>query len=366
MRDLRRFAAVLLCALGLTYAERAGAQTAAPIELRWSALEGCPRADTVLARARKIAGATRATQNTLQADASITQASEGLFRLRLEIHYGNLAAVRNIEGKSCKDLAGATAVALALLLSSGEPLSDRELADDLAGTPPTVSVAAPATGNREPGKEAGADSKPTTPRPSFQPIPATISSSSSESAAQRRWHLLLQAPLGSLSVGPMKQVSRGLGVDAGLAFDRWRFFAEGKLWTSQHETISHASETYDVELNRFTFAARGCRVVFGERFEFAPCALTSVHHLSVRGSGPNFVSSGTGTATWAAVGIGARARLLITPWLGVVADADGELELSRPEVDASQPPESQLPTSDVVERLGPAAATITVGVEWIL
>ena len=105
MRGLTRLVAVLVCALGLTHAELANAQSAAPIELRWSALEGCPRADTVLARARKIAGATRPTLNTLQADASITQASEGSFRLRLEIHYGNLAAVRNIEGKSCKDLA---------------------------------------------------------------------------------------------------------------------------------------------------------------------------------------------------------------------------------------------------------------------
>lgn len=366
MRELKRFAVVLLCAWGLTYAERANAQSAAPIELRWSALEGCPRADTVLARARKIAGTTRATANTLQADASITQASEGLFRLRLEIHYGALAAVRNIEGKSCKDLAGATAVALALLLSSGEPLSDRELADDLAGTESSSSVTAPASETQTSDKQTAAQTTAPAPAPSIQQPPAVTPSSSAESGPPRRWRLLLQAPLVSLSVGPMKQVSRGLGGSAGLAFDRWRFFAEGRLWASQRETISHESEIYYVDLNRFTVAARACRVLFGSRFEFAPCALTSVHHLSVRGSGPTFVSSGTGTATWASVGIGARARLLITPWLGIIADADGELQLSRPEVGASTPADSQLPASEIVERLAPAAATITVGIEWIL
>src|SRR6478609_6716476 len=135
MRELRRFAAVLLCAFGLAYSGRARAESAAPIELKWNALEGCPSADSVLARVRKIAGTTRATGNTLRADATVTQPSDGLFRLRLAIQYGNLAAVRDIEGKSCKDLAGAAAVALALLLSSEEPLSER----DLAGTSPTTT-----------------------------------------------------------------------------------------------------------------------------------------------------------------------------------------------------------------------------------
>src|SRR3954469_1241790 len=135
MRVLRRVAAVLLCTFGMAYPGRAGAQSAAPIELKWSALEGCPSADSVLARVHEIAGTTRATPNTLRADAAITQPKDGLFRLRLEIRYGDLAAVRNIEGKSCKDLAGAAAVALALLLSSEEPLSQR----DLAGTSPTTA-----------------------------------------------------------------------------------------------------------------------------------------------------------------------------------------------------------------------------------
>jgi len=363
MRALSRFAALLLCASALAYSGRAGAQTAAPIELSWSALEGCPSADTVLARVRKIAGATRPTPNTLRADATVTQASDGLFRLRLQIRYGELAAVRNIEGKSCKDLAGAVAVALALLLSSEEPLSER----DLAGTAATATAAG-SSGNQETNPQATTNNPaPKTPTPSTpaQPTPPT-ESPSVEPGPPRRWHVLLAAPLGSLSVGPMPQLSRGLGLGAGFSFDRWRFLAEGKLWASQHETFSHVGSPYDIELKRLTVGARGCRVVFGDVFELAPCALLSVHHLSALGSGPSFVSSGTDTVTWAAVGIGARARLSIAPWLGVVAAVDGEVELSRPEVGASPPPESQLPTSDQVVRLAPAAAILSVGVEWIL
>jgi hypothetical protein len=167
----------------------------------------------------------------------------------------------------------------------------------------------------------------------------------------------------------MSEVSRGLGGGVGFSFDRWRFLAEGRLWASQHETTSNRGYDYDVEMKRFTVAARGCWAVFGARFEFAPCALTSVHHLSARGSGRN-LAQGTDAATWAALGIGARSRFLITPWLGLVAAVDAELELSRPEVSVSLPPtESQqalpAPTPVVVERLAPAAAMLTIGVEWI-
>jgi hypothetical protein len=369
MQELRRFAAVLLCLCAIAHSGRASAQSSAPIELKWSALEGCPSGDTVLARVRKIAGATRATPNTLRAEATVTQPSDGLFSLRLEIHYGNLAAVRNIEGKSCKDLAGATAVALALLLSSEEPLSERDLAGTSAmvtGSGPSTTATGPGTsgGNQETDAHATAQSPPAPPAPPVRPTPDNASSSV-ELGAPRRWRVLLLAPLGALGVGPMKQASLGVAVGAGFSLDRWRFLAEGKLWASQHETVSHVGQAYDVQLNRFTVGARGCRFIWGAQFEFAPCALVSVHHLSVHGSGPAFEPSGTPTATWAALGIGAQTRLLITPWLGLVAAVDGEVQLARPEVSASPPPESGLPTSDSVVHLAPVAATLSVGAEWI-
>jgi len=372
MQELRRFAAVLLCVCKMAYSGRASAQNTAPIELKWSAIEGCPSGDTVLARVRKIAGATRATPNTLRAEATVTQPSDGLFRLRLEIHYGNLAAVRNIEGKSCKDLAGATAVALALLLSSEEPLSERDLAGTSAmatgsGSSTTATGPATSSGNQEADAHATAQNQPPAPpAPPVQPTPDNPPSSV-ELGAPRRWRVLLLAPLGALGVGPMQQASLGLAVGAGFSFDRWRFLAEGKLWASQHETVSHVDQAYDVQLSRFTVDARGCRFIWGAQFEFAPCALVSVHHLSARVSGPAFAPSGTPTATWAALGIGAQTRLLITPWLGVVAAVDGEVQLARPEVSVSPPPESQLPTSDLdsIVHLAPVAATLSVGAEWI-
>lgn len=354
---MRRIAGVLLCAAGTAFSGNATAQSAAPIELKWNALESCPKADTVLARVHKIAGSSRATPNILRAEATITQPSERRFSLRLEIHYGSLTAVRTIDGKSCKDLAGAAAVALALLLSSEEPLNE----GDLAGTSATTGSTA---GSNQAGDDPVSAPKPAPPAP---PIPPPPPSPEPDSAAgpPRRWNLLLVAPLAALSFGPMPQLSRGIGLAAGFSYDGWRFLAEGKSWASQRETISNLGEEYGIEFGRYTVGARGCRSVFGARFEVAPCMLMSLHHVSVRGSGRNLVS-GSDAATWAAVGIGVQARVLITPWLGLVASVDGELQLSRPEVSMMLPAQGSEFTAVIgVRRLEPVAATLAIGPQWI-
>jgi len=368
MREVSRFLLVLLCAAGLFHGRRASAQSTAPIELKWNALDSCPSADTVLARVHKIAGSTRATPNTLRADATITQPNDGLFRLRLVIEYGKLSAVRNIEGKSCKDLAGATAVALALLLSSEEPLSER----DLAGTSPattTTTGGASVGEDPEQKKPATSPNGPTTPPRANTPEPPL---SADEAGPARRWHVLLVAPIVALGLGPMTQTSRGFGVAAGLSLDRWQLLVEGKRWASQRETLSNSGNEYQVELERFTVGARACRGLFGTRFDLAPCALLSVHHLGALGSGPSLVA-GSDSVTWAALGIGAQARLLVTSWLGLVVGVDGELQLARPEVELSLPTVGvpgvvtrNVPLNTIpVERLAAAAATITVGSQWI-
>jgi len=378
MRGLKRIVAALLCGGYLVYAGQALAQAPAPIQLKWNALASCPSSESVLARVRQIAGSTRATATPLRAKATITRPSEGVFRLRLQIESGDLAAVRTIEGKSCKDLAGAAAVALALLLSSEEPLSERDLAgassggvaagSDEAGdrgTAPKERTTPPPAATGEKPATSSEPAAPTAPTAPVAPTaPTQPDSPSDEPGPPRRWHVLLIAPMGALSVGPLRRTSHGLAVAAGVSFDSWHFLADAKLWARQRETVSNLGDEYSVDLNRFSLSARGCRV-FGTGFELAPCALVSVHHLSVSGSGPNLASRAD-AATWAAVGVGMQARVLIAPWLGLVAGVDAELEFARPEVSFSLPVtgSSQLGANSV-ERLAPGAATISVGSQWI-
>jgi len=304
----------------------------------------------VLARVQKIAGPSNTTGAPLSATATITQQSDHTFHLQLAIRSGDLAAERNIDGKSCKDLAGAAAVALALLLSSGEPLNERDLAGsssngqaaDLPNSPgqeppgPRTSAAAAA-----PPPESPEPSEPTRPTPD---------------GSERAEHGVLVAPLVALGFGPTRGTARGLGLGAGLFLGGWEVLAEGKLWASQRATVTHLKDDYDVDLHRFTVGVRACRRLSSARVELAPCMSMSVQHLSVRGSGPNLVPQ-TDSASWLAAGVGARARLKVVPWFGLIAGIDGELEFSRPEI--------ALKGVGSVQRLAPAAATITFGSEWI-
>jgi hypothetical protein len=293
----------------------------------------------------QIAGKTgRATQR-LQAEAVVTESADHQFALRLKIRAGRLVGTRDIKGRSCNDLVGALAVALALLLSPEEPLDEHALGDSSSG----------ASGS--PPGEAEAPPPPTPPPPTPPPPspPPPPDDDGSADGPARRWHVLL-TPLVAVGLGPQRHALRGLGGAAGFSFDDWRVLAEGKLWASRDATPWSQDES-GATLDQFTLSLRGCRRLWGRRFELSPCVLLSVQHLSARGLGRH-IAAQTSSATWLAPGVGLRARFLLTPWLGLVAAADGDVQLSQPEV--------TLEGVGSVERLYPVAATASIGAEWIL
>ncbi len=342
----------LLCGLGLVWPARALAQDAQPVELTWDAPDGCPSSAAVLARVRQLAGPTKTTGSELRAEATISQPSDGQLHLRLVIHAGNLVGVRNIDGTSCKDLAGAAAVALALLLSSEEPLSERELTGPATTETPTNSAKPSDVERTNPENPA-----PSVAPPPPAPKPSNSPASSTEATPPRPLRGLLLLPFGALSVGPLRQPSLGLGLAAGASFERWRVLAEGTLWSRQHATATNLLDEYGADLARFSIGLRGCRNLSSGRFELAPCLMASLQHLSARGNGAH-VTPLSNDATWIAAGVGLRLGVRVAPWLRLVAGVDGEVETSRPEIGIAD--------IGSVERLLPVAATITVGPEWIL
>ena len=353
IRVLKCVVPALLCALA--WHAPAFAQDAKPIELKWNAPEGCPNSEAVLARVRQIAGPSSATGMQLRAEGTVTQPRDGDFHLRLVIRAGSLVGVREVDGKSCKDLAGVTALGLAVLLSSGEPLNERALAGPQENERATGSDTQ--SGAAHPGHENGT---PTTPTPTPTPAPVPRESppeSGNETPRVRHRHAFVNLPYGALSVGPLQQRSLGLGLAAGVFLERWRFSTEGTLWSSQRATTTYLLNEYATDLKRLSLGLRGCRAVWGSRLELAPCVTLSVQHLSAHGAGPSLASQ-TANTTWFAAGVGVQARLFIAPWLSLLVGVDGELETSRPEV--------ELEGIGTVERLSPAATTITLGSEWIL
>ena len=343
------------------------AQDSDPIELKWNAPDACPNGAWVLARLRQIAGKSGAKGVRLRIDAAVTEPSRGKFHLHLVIHAGDHIGVRNVDGTSCTDLAGATAVSLAILVSSDEMLSGLDLND--ASTGPTSSAADTPPGVARPVLATPTPTPARAPTPASPPPPPatnTEASSRANSGDPRRRRFFLELPLASLNLGLLPERSVGLGVGLGLALGRWQLLLEGTRWSAQRVTTVHLLDEYGAALNRLSGDARGCYPVWGRRFELAPCAIVLLHHLSARGSGPN-IEAHTAGKTWVALGTGVQARFVVAPWLSLLARIDGELETSRPEVEL-QGSANAFGVNSIgsLGQVAPAAFTITIGSQWIL
>lgn len=332
------------------------AQSSQPLELRWEAPAGCPSERYVRDRIRKLAGSARSTDAPVRAEATVTRSDEGQFHLELVMHSGDLVGARNIDGRSCEDLAGAAAVALALLLRSSAPLDE----DALAGR--DASDAAPAGSSGTKRSATAEESKNDNQRTS-QPSPTQKAESApsdralrDERARTRRLHGLLRAPLGAFALGPLPRPSFGVAAAAGVSLDRFRVLVEGSVWRSQRVTASDDPGT-GADVQRFAAGLEACWALLPGRFEVAPCLTFGLEHLRARGSGDH-VAPRTGGILWPAAGVGLNARWRLLAWFGLFGGVNGQIEGSRPRL--------AIDGVGVLGQMLPASLTVTLGPEWIL
>ncbi len=353
-----RVAAVFVCLLSVFLCARASAQTSHSVDLQWDAPAECPRVEEVQARLRKLAGPLKSPPHALRAEATVTRTGDDQLHLRLVVRSGNQVGERNIDGKSCDGLAGATAVALVLLLRSSEPLGKDALALNTSSGAAEANGGDTKTASASPPRAAQATPPAAPPTPAAEAERQHTASAVSDAAArpERRWHVLLEFPQLALGVGPLRQPSVGGALAAGVSFEAWRFLARGSVWLPQHASTTSDGQQYGGDIDRTTASLLACRALLTSRLEIAPCVSLSVEHVSARGTGAH-VAPHTDTATWAAVGVGALARFYVVPWLSLIVAIDAQVETSRPVL--------SLTDLGPVEQLLPAAATGTLGSEWI-
>ncbi len=325
-------------------------------------------------RIRKLAGSSKSSGPLLRAEATITRNDDGRLHLRLVVRTANLVGERNIDGKSCADLAGATAINLALLLNSPEPLSQSALAgSERPGPTSSTGAAAGSSSGSARNGHAGTRASEATPAPTAQPSPARetqpapatkaspepqaprVQTPSDGAGATRRWRALIQLPLVSLGIGPLPHPSYGLSLGGGVSLARWRFLAEGNAWLRQ-QLMSSDHPGSGANVDRIDASLRSCWAVLPGRFELAPCLSVSVDHIWARGTGA-YVAPRTAETTWVAVGAGAQVRLRLAQWLSLVGEVDAQIETARPLI--------AIDGIGNVGQLGSAAVTFRVGTEWI-
>jgi hypothetical protein len=326
----------------LLVTSRARAQAGTTVELTWQAPAGCPQQGEVRDRIQKLAGSPRPTDNRLSADGIISQTDEGRFRLELVVRTGGLVGARSIDSKSCKDLAGAAAITLALLLRSPDPLNQGEL-NGLGAVNPETDSASPAP-------TAPASATPPTPAPRRAEAPPPDADSAPG------WGFGLQGPLFVLGAGAMPHPSYGFALGAGVSRGTWRLSLVAAEWLRQSLTAERLPG-YGAELDHQSATLSLCRAFRWQRFELAPCLTATLEHVSARGTG-NHVTPRSESALWVAPGAGAQSRLHVASWFALFAQIDGQIEASRPQI--------AIEGLGNIGQLGPAALSVTVGSEWIL
>ncbi len=353
--------AVLLALLAWSWLapRNALAQQTPGLTIQWQAPARCPQQSDVTERVRKLSGSPSSLQAALQADGIITQADDGQFHLKLTLRAGGLVGERNIDSRSCADLARAAAVAIALLLHSDEPLSagilGGEVPPDLAheGAEPDSAPTVPADARPQPGNPPMPSPLP---KQTQTPVPAGKHREAATEPSSQPEQIRVRAPLAALSVGPLPRPEWGVSFAVGASYVNWRLWLEGSDWQGQ-AVPSQDFPGYSANIKRATASLRGCRASRFSVFELAPCLVVSLEHVTATGAGEN-VAPQSQHVNWVAAGVGAQARVYLQSWFALALSLDGTIEASRPRF--------SIGGVGLVDQAAPAAVTVMVGPEWIL
>ena len=326
---------------------------------------GLPAGERRARADRKLLGARSTRQPSVEPRAPSFERTDAFVSIS-SCESVNLAGTRSIESNSCEDLAGAAAVELGLLIHSAEATG--ESARHQPTPLPPVSGPAP-SGSRSDGTSDGRPARATSDASTAAPAPDGAKSESKRRwrvkprssrpgwSRPRRWHILVQAPVLELGVGPLPQPARGIGLSLGLEYARWQLQLQGLSWQRQ-SVPAPDFPGYGANVDRIGAAFWGCREYRRSWFGFSPCLTVGMERVSATWHWPEHCSEH-------AHAIGndrgrRRSRAAPSGQLDprLLMAVGGQIELSRPQISMNG--------VGSVYQFAPAALRVEVGLEWSL
>lgn len=323
--------------LMLAWTSPLAAQSTARLALTWNTPPGCPTTEDVQARINALLGGEASRVADVRASGQVEREESG-FRLLLNMEVAGAPSSRVIEARTCDELAGAAAIAIALLARSTLNSS----AATSGEVPPTPTSA------------SGTSNEASAPTPSPTP-PVKPSANRTTQSASAAVHLVIDAPIGLAGWGSMPSVELGLGAAVGLRWKSLRAVARGELWTPQDHDVSGFAAHFSLLSAR----AEACLVQRLGDLELGPCLGGGVQRLTGEGIASEVFSPGSRTTLWAS-GLGGVFASLPTPGfapLRFFGEASVLVSPLRPRF--------------VIDQLGPthepalAAPRLDLGCEWI-
>ncbi len=317
------------------WASGVAAQPSARLALTWDGPAGCPTAENVQSRVYALLGEGESGSSVADVTASgRIERTEGGFRLLLTMGAGPAPSARVIEARTCDELAGAAAIAIALLARSSVASETAPLASAGASEPESSPPPAP---------------------PSIPPEEEGRAKASPPSAAPARLRLVLDVPVGAVGWGSLPATGFGLGAAVGARWKALRAAVGGELWLPQTARTSGFETRFTLQSGR----AEACVMHDLQGVELGPCLGASVQRLTSEGIASSVFSARSRTVLWIS-GLGGLFASVETPGFAHLRFFGAARVLVSP----SRP-------RFVIDQLGPvhepslAAPHLDLGCEWI-
>jgi hypothetical protein len=297
--------------------------------LTWSAPAGCPSPEEVRsATLRNVVDSKGAKANNnnsnnspdvLEADARVEKMSvqpsslsstspTEAWRVRLRTRRGGSTGEREIEATTCRGVADATAVILALAL-----------------VPPGSAPDEPAT--QKISIEEKPLNNPTTTSSAEKSEPKPPSSSSS-SRSDDRPPLLAAGVSVASDTSTLPSPSLGGGLNLAFTPYRFRLEVEGRRFAAQSQAAAGATNA-GAEFTMTSIGGRACyQVLRSRRLDASPCVGSDVLFVDAGGFGAD--SNFDKSTSWATLAGGVLGRAYLTPWFALRAKVEVFTPLSRP------------------------------------
>jgi hypothetical protein len=285
---------VALATLVPAGAALAGAGESA-IALAWDAPPECPTRDFVLGEVERIVG-PGGVRRPVRAEATVLRRVDGRWTLRLRTQQDADVGERLLEGETCKGVASAAAVVLALTVQT-EAVVVTPLPPP--SSPPSASAAPPAASSR----------------PSPPPLPSP-------------WAFLVRGT-GLADLVTLPSVAGGAALAVGGRYRRLEGTLGVTVLFDQSATTSKPGAGADFSLVGATL--RGCYVAplhAGASFEIAGCGGVAVERVAARSFG--VTTPGFGEFFHAAPFVASSFVVVATPAAAVGLDASVLFPLARP------------------------------------
>ena len=317
-------ALLLALAASVTPIGIAGAEPRYPVHLEWTAPEECPTASEIEAGVQRLLGVeSQASASTpLDVSASARRGAGGLWLGEVETRLGSKVGRRSIQTESCRAVADATALIVALMLDPDAVAAHRRPA--VPG--PTAGAAPPASSSRPP-RPAGSPPPVVTLASPSPPTARGAAEARAGGDATGRVSVWLAA-LSALDLGTLPHAAFGAGLAAGIGFRHSTLGVGFGDFAKVSTSIAGTTPAAGGNFRLLAAWVAACPAVGTGAFDWGACARFELESMS--GSGFGVGRPTRNSFRWAAVGGGLLGRLHLNRALSIPLEVGLVVPLATP------------------------------------